>query len=1048
MSVVSILEIDKLIINAKSFNNSEGFLNKLSSLVISFINKTEEKKTSHTDLFNNDLNQNDKRFIAYSLLRIYSINSNLVTEDKIKHKVLKIIQESTPEVYKFLKIDDKTENYIKESHLGSYVSNIESKIAESIDKEFDLLSINGYKSVIFGTINHKIYKSLLSDYTDFSIIYKSLDVLFNLLTEYLEGEPLNKYKNYNTIIKLLDKIIDSCDEFGTKYSLEYGSKPIQKIKDALIKDFANNPNSKPADLKVLKTEKKYPIIPGIQHKLQLRIENNSTGFANDTKVYIKEVTNIELIDSNQFVGQVKTFSIINFDYIGTKKSDSLIVEGYVEWKNFDSKKSKKNFFIELDSQNSKIDWETIEDTEPYDLEPVTNENEFIGRKKIIDSLKKIGNKVNSSYIFGQRRVGKTSIVKTLQSSIKFENTLIIYLEAGDWSNAISPEQSMNDLGRKICNKIIKSHVRYKNLVIPEFNGSFNSITDFLDDITEMDSNYKVLIILDEFDRISNDLLYQSEIAKSFVLTIRSISNREQFGFVLVGGEKMEYILSQWQEFNKFKPIRVDYFDKKSEWEDFKNLIRIPVEGVLEITDKAIDYIYMQTSGNPYFTKKICIELFQWMVSNRDSHATEEEAKQATQNARSSNNIGATDFSHFWKDGIKEKEEKEEEISINRRKVLLAVGQLLQANTKTTKEAVIDKSMANGLNIMEAEKTLDEFVQRKIIKVSAGEYRFIVKFFEDWLVSNGLNKIITTFQEEQMLFLRNQYENHIKISSDEINMLSQSWPTYKTKRISNDEIRAWLEQFVDFEDQRAVFSILNNLKFYSSSEIREKMEDIFLEVRREIARNQKIVYKEQGKLKRDDILVSYLDKNPAKSGAEYAKTFVEVNNIYKDNSTNPDKIDKKLLELKNINSLVFIDDFIGSGDSVIENLKPIILANIETLKKNNIIIVIGVITGFEEAKHKIVRFAKKEGVTLEVKLIDPLNNSDKCFDDDSIIYTKPIEREKAKEICKKIGVKLEKKHPLGYGDCQSAVVFPNTCPNNSLPILWKETSTWKPLFKRG
>src|SRR5690606_32806895 len=135
----------------------------------------------------------------------------------------------------------------------------------------------------------------------------------------------------------------------------------------------------------------------------------------------------------------------------------------------------------------------------------------------------------------------------------------------------------------------------------------------------------------------------------------------------------------------------------------------------------------------------------------------------------------------------------------RRKVLLAIGQLLQANIKTTKGAVMDKSMANGLNVMEAEKTLDEFVQRKIIKVNNDEYRFIVKFFEDWLISNGLNKIITTFQEEQMLFLRSQYEAHIKINSDEINILSQRWPSYKSYKISNDDIRAWLEQCGDFED---------------------------------------------------------------------------------------------------------------------------------------------------------------------------------------------------------------------------------------------------------
>ncbi len=760
------------------------------------------------------------------------------------------------------------------------------------------------------------------------------------------------------------------------------------------------------------------------------------------------MTNIDLIDANHFVGQVKTFSVLSLDYIGNKFSDKIIVEGFVEWVNFDGEKCKKDFLIELDSQNPNIDWKTIEYTEPYDLEPVTNEQEFIGRKRIIDNLKKLGKKVNSSYIFGQRRVGKTSIVKTLQSSIKFENTLIIYLEAGDWCNATSPQRSMNDLGRKICNKIIRSNIKFKNLSIPEFDGSFNRITDFLDDVSEIDSTYQVLIILDEFDRITNNLLYQGDIAQSFVLTIRSISNREQFGFVLVGGEKMEYILSQWQEFNKFKPIRVDYFDKKSEWDDFKNLIKLPVKGILEISDRAIDYIYMQTSGNPYFTKKICIKLFELMVDNRDSHATEQEAKQATQIARGISNIAATDFSHFWKDGIKEKEEKEEQISINRRKVLLALGQLLEGNVKTTKEAIIDKSMANGLNTLEAEKTLDEFVQRKIVKVVTNEYRFVVKFFEDWLISNGLNKIITTFQEEQRLILWKQYEKSIKVSSKEINLLSQSWPNYRGNKVTNEDVRSWLEQFGGFEEQRCIFGLLSNLKIYNTSEIREKMEELFHEVRKEIAKNQKIVYLEQGKLKRDDIIVSYLDKNPVKSGAEYAKIFVEVNNIYKDNSTNPDRINKKLLDLKNINALVFIDDFIGSGNSIIENLKPILNENREILKEKNIIIIIGVITGFEDAKHRILKFVKTENILLEVRLLDPLSNSDKCFDDNSLIYPKPIEREKAKAICEKIGSKLEKRHPLGYNNCQARVVFPTTCPNNSLPVLWKETKDWKPLFKRG
>lgn len=1048
MSEVNLKAIDQLIIESKNYIHAEQFLIKLSNLTISYFGKNEENTSNYSFLFDRELKPSEKKFISFCFLRIYSISPDLFSTGAIKHMIIKLIRESTPEVFSYLKIDDKTENYRVVSLLNNYVSDIEKKIDENISKDFNLQSINSYRNSLSGTYNHKLYKPLINEFINLAMISKSLESLFASLIEYAEGDQTDKYKNYTQSIGYLEKLLHSAKESNTKYSIDYCYNPFNKIKKSLTEDFTNNPNSKPADLHVLKTEKKYPIIAGIRHKIQLKIENKSTGYANDTRIYINKATNIELIKNDDFIGQIKTFSFVNFEYIGNNNSENLTLEGSIKWRNFNGKECNNNFFIKLNAQSSKTDWDKIQNTEPYDLEPVTNENEFIGRTKIINDLKKFSNKVSSSYVFGQRRVGKTSIVKTIQSSVKSSNTLIIYLEAGDWNNATSPQTSMNDLGIKICKKIIRSHVKYKNLSIPDFNGSFSSITDFLDEVTEIDPNYQILIILDEFDRISTNLLYHGDIAQSFVLTIRSISNREQFGFILVGGEKLEYILSQWQEFNKFKPVRVDYFDKKSEWEDFKNLIKLPVQNVLEISDKAIDYIYKQTSGNPYFTKKICIELFLLMVNNRDSHATEVEAKQATQNARDSNNIGATDFSHFWKDGIKEKEEKEEEVSINRRKVLLSLGQLIQNNINTTKQTVIDKSIANGLNILEAEKTLDEFIQRKIITVDNNRYKFVVKFFEDWLVSNGLNKIITTFQEEQGIILRKQYEDEITVSQKEINNLSQSWPPYRGVQITNTEIRSWLEQFGDFEEQRSIFKILENIKFYKISEIRDKMTDLFIEVRKEITKREKSRFIESGKRKRDDILISYLDRNPIKSGAEYAKIFAEANNIYKDNSTNPDKLESKLQELKNINAVVFIDDFMGSGNSIIENLESILNDNKKFLIDNDILIIIGVITGFEEAKHKVMDFVKKYDLQIIIKLLDPLNKSDKCFDNDSSIYPKQIEREKSKLICSKIGVVLEKKHPLGYYDCQARVVFPTTCPNNSLPILWKETDNWKPLFKRG
>lgn len=1049
MQEPTLKDIDKLIENSNKYNSVEKYLNELTHLIVPFLkidNVTEDYQT----LIDRELEQSTKRFIAFCLLRIYSINSELLRDISVKHNIHKFFETTIPDIYKQIDITQKTETYEIESKLTSFIKEKEKVIALKVNTEFDLHFIQdyrrSYREILKQRKNNPIIWQFLGDKIDEQLFDKA----FKILEEYSSSEYKNKFELYNKAENILDNIIELSNEMGTKYSVEYIAKPFSNIKEKLNLDFINNPYSKPAKLIIKKTEKKYPFLQNSNYKLQLLIENESTGYANEAIVRITLYDDdvISIKETEQYVGLITTSSIVEFSYKGVKHSENVFLIGHIEWTNFNEEKCKSEFEFELSGQKSNIDWDAIEKEEPYDLEPVTDEDDFIGRKKIISDLKKIKNKVGSSYIFGQRRVGKTSIVKTLQSTITTKDILIIYIEAGDWDSATSPYKSLEDLGEKICSRIKKHDPKFNSIDIPNFDGSFNRMTNFLDDVTDIDKSFRVIVILDEFDRISNKLLYQGDIASSFVNTIRAISNRPQFGFILVGGEKMEYILSQWQEFNKFSPIRVDYFDKKTEWEDFKNLIKFPIQNFFEISDKAIDYIYNQTSGNPYFTKKICVELFSLMTSNRDSHITIEEAEKATNIARDSQNIAATDFSHFWKDGIKEKEEKEEEISINRRKVLLSIGQILKNNTKTTKQAIIDKSIANGLNELQAEKTLDEFKQRKILRVENNQYKFVVKFFEDWLISNGLDKIITTFQEEQRIILRQKNEEQLRVKHDEINSLAQSWKTYRGKEITTDIIREWLEQFKNIEDQRYIFKLLENIKFYNYNEIVEKMQDLFSEVKKEIKKAEKFIVKEKGKLKRDDVIISYLDSSPAKSGAEYAKIFTEANNIYKDNTINIDKLEKKLTEIKSINALVFIDDFIGTGNSIIENLTPIIYQFKELIREKNILVFIGAVTGFQEAKHKIENFAAENDFPVIVRLIDPLNNSNKCFDNSSLIYTKPIERDKAKEICYKIGLNLEKQQPLGFGNCQATVVFPNTCPNNSLPILWKETKEWKPIFKRG
>src|SRR5690606_38944233 len=137
----------------------------------------------------------------------------------------------------------------------------------------------------------------------------------------------------------------------------------------------------------------------------------------------------------------------------------------------------------------------------------------------------------------------TSIAKTLKTKIlnAFKSDFVVlYIETGEYqSTTAGIEKTIDNLATKICSQIRDSDQRFKHIETPEINGSFSNITTFLDKVSIVCPECRILIILDEFDEINSNLYKRGEIGDSFFLTLRAISNKSKFGFILVGGEKMK-----------------------------------------------------------------------------------------------------------------------------------------------------------------------------------------------------------------------------------------------------------------------------------------------------------------------------------------------------------------------------------------------------------------------------------------------------------------------------------------------------------------------------
>lgn len=151
----------------------------------------------------------------------------------------------------------------------------------------------------------------------------------------------------------------------------------------------------------------------------------------------------------------------------------------------------------------------------------------------------------------------------------------------------------------------------------------------------------------------------------------------------------------------------------------------------------------------------------------------------------------------------------------------------------------------------------------------------------------------------------------------------------------------------------------------------------------------------------------------------------------------------IIKDEKIKRYIFIDDFIGSGQQVIDRLEEPInllrekIADVEV----NYYSLIAVEDGLKRVQDK--------GIFNSVESVYELDLSFKTFNDNSRYYQETItdiDSDFAKSTAETYGEKLFY-HALGYNDCQLMLGFEHNTPDNSLPVFWSEENDWSPIFKR-
>lgn len=713
----------------------------------------------------------------------------------------------------------------------------------------------------------------------------------------------------------------------------------------------------------------------------------------------------------------------------------------------------------VDQQVMDPDWEAMLADPPYTLNPIKRQDRLYGRNSALQKLHLAAMAGTSTFVWGQKRIGKTSLLQVLAAKLSArEDTTCVLLRMGELASLHEGQ-----LAHRIAQRLVdKSLAKIEVPQLAEFGAGINLLVPFVERLSAAMPEHKFIVIIDEFDDLDS-AFYTGERGRQFIKGLRSASE-VGLTFFFVGSERMDAIYGRHQaDLNKWTNVRLDRIDNRA---DCQALITKPVEGDIEFDVAAVDFVIEYTAGNPFYIHNFCFQLFERCVQEHRTFIDPNDTFAVRQQLLRS--LGPTNFSHLWEDNpVLDLDEKRKESAENciALSCVSALGgrfegfeELMEAQ-EALPLAVEDRATATELRRACARLLMRDVLMRR--KEGDGQ-TISLQIFREWLGENARSKLLPlwcSYKESERKVQADEPasqtsvempDSTFAISEDDMLAVAQRL-IYCGKQKDVAEIKSWLRQFDDDSRIETAFLLLQRVaeRGFINEGMRglgmNKIEEMILAKRRTVGNGSWNIVKNR----RDNLAIGYVDAEH-KSGATMAR---DAKNMLRVGKCAPAAdLEGWMRSHAEADALVIIlDDFAGTGSTLVKGMRKfqskISIDLWERYIKEGRLALF-VMFAFPEALDAL----RDEFPGIQVLAATVLSDELRACDDESGIFESEGERNFARDVLQQIGRELSPSYPLGHGDMGALVVFHNTTPNNTLPIFWSGGSVqerpWKPLFPRS
>lgn len=351
--------------------------------------------------------------------------------------------------------------------------------------------------------------------------------------------------------------------------------------------------------------------------------------------------------------------------------------------------------------------------------PVKDKTGFFGRQDIFRDVMRVlrQRESNAIVLYGQRRIGKTSVLLQLEKQLAAEGEFTpVYFDLQDKAAKSLPEV-LYELSQHI------SRVTGHTVASPADFGRTGDYfrATFLPQIAEKVASGGLVLLFDEFDVLDSPLRTQA--SEAFFPYLRQwMTDLQKVKFVFVIGRRPEDLsVRTMYSFKDIQSTRVSFLTPK----DAESVIRQSERnGSLKWDDSAVGRVLELSHAHPYFTQLLCSVIWENANEEAPGAAPVVVARDVENAIPQALKFGANAFNWLW-DGLPPAE----------RVVVAAMAEI--KDEVITQEKLIEMLNQSGVRLVarELEFAPETLIDWEVLIKADGGYRFAVPLLRRWVLTN-------------------------------------------------------------------------------------------------------------------------------------------------------------------------------------------------------------------------------------------------------------------------------------------------------------------------